>query len=145
MLSYTCSKMMGMAAAWVQEMAATSPGAELFAQLEAVDPRRCTGAELVDLVHAQYRQVAYQQSRLLLAVRELAFATKTTAERSDTIDGYADAELAFALTITDYGAGVLLSAATAAVDKLPALHQALAAGRVDLATGQHADQRAVRG
>ena len=120
-------------AAWVEEMAATSPGSDLFGHLEAVDPRACTGAELVDLVDAHYRQVAYQQSRLLLAVRELAFATKTTGERSDTIDPYADAELAFALTITDYGAGVLLSAATAAVDKIPALHEALAAGRIDLA------------
>ena len=66
-------------------------------------------------------------------MRELAFATKRTAERSDTTDPYADAELAFALTITDYGAGVLLSAAIAAIDTLPAVHEALAAGRLDLA------------
>ena len=122
-----------MAARWVEELGRTPPGAELFGRLEAVDPRSCTGAELVDLVEAHARQVAYQQSRLLAAVRELGHSTAATTERLDRVDAYADTELAFALTITDYAAGVLLSAATAAVDTLPALHQALAAGRVDLA------------
>ena len=117
----------------VERLGRAVPGLELSAQLEAVDPRSCTGSQLVAVVQAQARQVAYQQSRLLLAVRELAFSGPGV-ERRDTTDPHADTELAFALTITDYAAGVLLSAATAAVDKLPALHGALAAGRVDLAT-----------
>ena len=113
----------------------TSPGPELFARLEAVDPRGCSGSELVDLVDAHYRQVAFQQSRLLLAIRELAFAARVRAGVSGTAspDPYADAEVAFALTISDYGAGQLLSAAIAAIDTLPAVHEALAAGRLDLA------------
>jgi hypothetical protein len=127
-LSYVCARIVGM-----EELADTVPGPGLFAQLEAVDPRACTGAELVGLVEAQARQVAYQQSRLLLTVRELAHATRDSTTRRELVDAYADTELAFALTITDYAAGVLLSAATAAVDKLPALLEALTAGRVDLA------------
>ena len=128
-------------ATWVEKMAATSPGAELFAQLEAVDPRGCTGSELVDLVDAHYRQVAYQQSRLLLTVRELAFAPRDDGRAvRTTIDGYADAEVAFALTVTDYGAGVLLSAAYRGGRQAagPARGAGRRPGRPG--QGQHADQ-----
>lgn len=124
---------MEVTAAQVERLGRALPGPQLSAQLEALDPRSCSGSQLVAVVQAQARQVAYQQSRLLLAVRELAFSSPGL-ERRDTTDPHADTELAFALTITDYAAGVLLSAATAAVDKLPGLQAALAAGRVDLAT-----------
>ena len=120
---------------WGEELAATPPGPDLFARLEGIDPRVCSGSELVDLVDAHYQQVAFQQSRLLLAIRELAFTTsgQGRGERTASPDPYADAELAFALTVSDYGAGQLLSAAIAAIDTLPDLHEALAGGRLDLA------------
>ena len=69
---------MGMEAtvSWGEELVATPPGPDLFTRLEGIDPRACSGSELVDLVDAHYRQVAFQQARLLLAIRELAFTTQ---------------------------------------------------------------------
>ena len=56
------------------------------------------------------------------------------------MDPYADAEVAFALTVSDYAAGQLLSAAYGAIDRIPALHEALGGGPAGSGQGQHVVQ-----
>ncbi|MGH9286266.1 MAG: DUF222 domain-containing protein, partial [Acidimicrobiales bacterium] len=45
---------------------------------------------------------------------------------------YADAEVAFALAVTEHAAGTLVEVARLAIDRAPALSEALRAGRIDL-------------
>jgi hypothetical protein len=52
------------------------PGARLAAALDALDLSRLHGWQLVDVVAARYRQVAYEQAKLLAAVRELALSAR---------------------------------------------------------------------
>ena len=80
--------------------------------------------------------MSYENARLLAVTRELTYTPWCTGEsdpqRRATPDRFAPSEIAFALAATEYAADALMVTALIAVDELPALHAALAAGRIDL-------------
>src|SRR5215831_10256519 len=112
------------------------PGPRLGAVLASLDLSRYNGYQLVEILTAQQRQVSYEQARLLAVARELTYTpgcvgTEAPTRRAEP-DRFTGTEIAFALSCTEYGAQTILTTAVAALDVLPALHQALAAGRIDL-------------
>jgi hypothetical protein len=120
-----------------ERLADLPPGAGLAALLSTVDPTRLSAQDLVELVGAQERQVAHEHARQLAAIHELAHSRPGPVGgpplRRSTIDPHADTEVAFALTWTDYTANVMLGVAVTVIEKVPAVHTAMLAGRCDLA------------
>ena len=112
------------------------PGPELSALLATLDPTRLHAVGLIDLLAARNRQICYEQAQMLKAVRELAFSSRSVYEgepvRDLTKDPYADTEIAFALTWTDYAAEAAVTVALSTVDRTPAVFEAMQAGLLDL-------------
>src|SRR5262245_46235505 len=113
------------------------PGRELADLLAAIDPTGLHGHELVDVVAAHQRQVCYAQAGLLRAVHELVRAVPgvcTGAPRRlvQRHEG-SGAEVAFALTVSDYAAEHLEAAADLAIRIAPELIGAVEVGELDLA------------
>jgi hypothetical protein len=112
------------------------PGPELGALLSTVDPKLLSGQDLVELLAARNRQSCHDQARQLETIRELAYSESGVVGgpplRRSTVDPHADTEIAFALTWTDYAANAILSVAFTVLDKIPAIHAAMLAGRCDL-------------
>ena len=116
------------------------PGPDLGDALSEVDPRALNGTQLVDLIVARQRQLCFEQARLLVAVRELAYSPAdavgaTTTVRDTSQDPYARMELAFALTWTEYRAADLVQTALSTVDKTPTMLAAMLNGDADLDKG----------
>ncbi len=113
-----------------------APGPSLASTLATIDPTRCNGAELVDLVTAQHRQLCYEQGRLLDMLHELAHTPPAESASSPVrlveADPHARSEVAFALTWTEYAAGSALDLARCAVATAPALRREMAHGRLDM-------------
>jgi hypothetical protein len=111
------------------------PGPRLSALLASLDPRRLTAHQLAIVIAAQNRQISYEQSRLLLAVRELGFAppkVRDAVVREGERNPFATVEAAFAASWTQARAEQTMQTATFTLDQVPDLGAALAAGRVDL-------------
>jgi Domain of unknown function (DUF222)/HNH endonuclease len=111
------------------------PGPQLSAALAGLDPRRLTGHQLAVLVAARNRQIAYEHSQLLLAVRELGYAPpkeRSAVVRDQNQNAFATVEAAFAASWTQYRAERTMQLARFTIDQVPALGQALAAGQLDL-------------
>ena len=117
-------------------LAEMPPGPGLSALLATVEPASLNGCALVDLLCARHRQVGWEQAQLLSVVREVAYAPEAGVDappaRAADWDPHAGREIAFALGWTDYAATAMLDLALAAIEKLPAVHAALAAGELDL-------------
>ena len=112
-----------------------APGPALSGVLAGLDPRRLTGHQLAVVVAARGRQIAYEQAQLLLAVRELGYAPakeQTAVVRNREQNPFATVEAAFATTWTQYRCEQMMQLARFTLEQVPALGQALAAGRVDL-------------
>jgi hexosaminidase len=112
------------------------PGPRLGAVSASLDLFRYNGYQLVEILGAQQRQVSYQQARLLAVARELTctpgcVGTEAPSRRAEP-DRFTGTEIAFALSCTEYGAQAMIEVALTAVDLVPALHRALAQGRIDL-------------
>lgn len=107
--------------------------------LEAVDPSLCNGYQLVEVLTAQWRQVCWHQAQLLSTMHELASA-RPGAWDGPPLRGYRSSrtgeEIGFALAWTQGQADGWLATAWAAIDEQPALHQAMAAGVIDLRKAQ---------
>ncbi len=117
------------------DLAELPPGPELGQVLATIDPRRLTAHQLVILVQAQNRQVAYQQGQLLLALRELGYAppgVRHEVVRRRERWSFAAVETAFAASWTTYRSELMLQLSEFAIDEAPALAEAMAVGRVDL-------------
>jgi len=112
------------------------PGPALGAVLASLDPSLYNGFQLVEILAAQNRQVSFENARLLTFTRELTYTTWGGDEAEPTRraepDRFGGTEIAFALACTEYSAQALILTAVTAVDELPALHQALQAGRIDV-------------
>src|SRR5215831_13821107 len=112
------------------------PGPRLSRLLSTLDPSRLNGWQLVEVLTAQNRQVCYEQARLLVLARELAYTPPDGQDAAPVRDlgqePDAGSEVAFALTWTEYAGGALVDTAIACLDRLPALHRELLAGRIDL-------------
>jgi hypothetical protein len=112
------------------------PGPELGAVLASLDPSLYNGFQLVEILAAQNRQVSFENARLLAFTRELTYTSWGGDEAEPTRrvepDRFGGTEIAFALAVTEYSAQALILTALTAVDEVPALHQALLEGRIDL-------------
>src|SRR6185436_8159532 len=112
------------------------PGPELAAALSTVDPATLSGQDLVEVLAARHRQSCHDQARQLQTIRELAYSRPSPVGgpplRRSIVDPHADIEIAFALTWTDYTANLMLAVAFTAWEKVPAIAEAMLAGRCDL-------------
>ena len=118
------------------ELAAIPAGPVLSAALAGVDPARLCGFDLVELITARGRQVAYEQAQLLAGIHELAYTPPSVGaevRRAAEPDEYVVEEVAFALAWTSNAAYTQVGLALHAIDRLPAVFAALATGRIDLA------------
>jgi hypothetical protein len=114
-----------------------APGPRLSAVLAGLDPVQHTGHQLAVLLGARYRQLCYEQAQLLATVRELAYAPAGMAGMAAPIrdtrqNPFTSVEMSFAVTWTEYTSAQMVALAMLTVDEVPALGQALAAGRIDL-------------
>ncbi len=112
------------------------PGPELAALIDIIDVTRCMGHQLVEVIRAQARMECHAQAERLVVAAELARvdvamnAGPLTRSRVQ-INKYAFMETAFALTVSEHTAHVLVDAALLAVETAPALLAAMRAGRLD--------------
>jgi hypothetical protein len=112
-------------------------GPELAAVLASVDRSMLCGFDLVVLLRARSRQLAFEQAEFAADMVAIAECVEVeTAElswvRDSDIDKFAAAEIAAALTWTKRSAGARLADAYLLVERLPAVWQALRAGSIDL-------------
>ncbi|GAA2117921.1 DUF222 domain-containing protein [Actinomadura alba] len=117
-------------------LAEMSPGPELAAALSSVDRSRLCGFDLVVVLQARGRQLAFDQAELaadLMAVAECVAVESSGVSwvwNSD-IDGLAAAEIAAALTWTKRTARSRLQEARLLIERLPQVWAALRAGSID--------------
>jgi hypothetical protein len=119
-----------------EDLARMAPGAELAAVLARVDRSVLNGYELVELAKATSRQVAHYQAELLATICETAYCPPgdhtSQPERTEMPDEYAGDEIRWALTLTRRAADTLLGTAYQLLERLPAVHEALRSGAIDL-------------
>lgn len=112
------------------------PGPELGAVLDQLDRDSCNGAQLVRVLQARHRQVAWLTSQLLADMHALAYAWGDEPDgppvRRAEADPHVDEEVAFALSWTTRAAAQQTKAARALLSEQPAVFAALEAGRIDL-------------
>jgi hypothetical protein len=113
-----------------------APGPQLAAVLANIDRSRLNGYDLVVLLQAQHRQIAYDQAQLLSTMAEIAHCPPGGADspvtRRPRPDQDASDEVAMALTLTRRTGEYQLHTALEIVHDLPVLHAALLAGDIDL-------------
>ncbi len=112
-----------------------APGPGLSAVLAGLDPRRLTGHQLVVVLAARSRQIAHEQAQLLIALRELGYAPprqRDAVVRDGEQNPFATVEAAFAGTWTSHRSEQMMQLARLVVEQVPALGEALSAGRLDL-------------
>src|SRR2546426_186899 len=112
------------------------PGPALGAVLAQLDRSRLTGSDLITVLQAQARQLAYQQAELLGYVAEVIvcppdYADDGSLARMDCPGEFAGFEVAAALTLTRRAGDVLVDLAYDLRHRLPAVLAALAAGEID--------------
>jgi len=112
------------------------PGPELGALLAKVDRAGCNGYQLVELLKARHRQIAWLQAESLSDVYAMAYTYHggpfTPPVRHRQRDEHLDEEVAFALSWTAYAAEQRTGLAYLSIVRQPAVHAALAAGQIDL-------------
>ncbi|MGE5829312.1 MAG: DUF222 domain-containing protein, partial [Micromonosporaceae bacterium] len=122
------------------QLGSMPPGPELSALLAGVDRSRLNGYDLVVLMAARARQVAYEQAQLLADIHEVSCCPPggpdADISRATTFDSreheFVACEISAALRCTRTAAEAQLSLATGLV-RLPVVAQALAEGRIDVA------------
>jgi hypothetical protein len=119
-----------------EAFAEMTPGPVLSAFISKVDRSRMNGYDLVNLMKAQARLVAYAQAELAATIREVAHCPAGDAgsapERSEDIDEFSADEIRAALRLTRRSADIELGTALDLVERLPAVWSALHAGELDL-------------
>jgi hypothetical protein len=113
------------------------PGPDLAAALASVDRAALSGFDLVVLLRARSRQLAFEQAELaadMVAVSERVRleSSRLSSVWDSDVEGLAAAEIGAALTWTRRTARAKLREAWALTERLPAVWAALRAGRVDL-------------
>src|ERR1700704_295226 len=107
------------------------PGPELARLLASVDRSRLDGPDVVALLKARNRQLAYEQGELLADLVEVAHCPDVGTVRSEQPLEFVEFEVACALTWTNFAAGKQLYIAVDLLGRLPAVHAALLAGLID--------------
>ncbi|MGQ0467038.1 MAG: DUF222 domain-containing protein [Sporichthyaceae bacterium] len=116
-------------------LASLTPGRELGAVLGALDPGDLCGHDAVAFVQAQYRQVAHEQGRLLLAVSHVARCGSDGGRHGERggPDEWSSKEVKAALGLTRRTADGLVADAIGATVDAPEIGAAMLAGELDLA------------
>jgi hypothetical protein len=141
-VSYPCSMMWGVNERWaVEDFEALTPGPEAAVVLGRVVPGRLGGAVLVAWAAAQARQVAHEEARLMVGLSAVVdvldaprFLVPSPGDRwggREELRDLAADEVAAAMCWTTTAAGGRIDLALAVVKRLPGLHEAMLAGRVD--------------
>lgn len=116
-------------------LAATPPGPELARMLSAVDAVTVPNDDIVDVLEAWSRQLAYDQARLFEAMTEVIcrrpFAAPLEIRREDHPDQYGADEVRAALCWTRRHAEGETHLAYTLTRVLPLVQQALLEGRID--------------
>jgi hypothetical protein len=119
----------------LEGLAAVSPGPELSAALDALDPAVVPGDQLVEVLRAQARQCAHEQARLWATMVEVGLADPSGGDdpwmRTGPVADWAPGEIAAALTWTHRTADWELGLADVVVRQLPEVFAALSAGEID--------------
>jgi hypothetical protein len=119
----------------LEGLAAVSPGPELSAALDALDPAVVPGDQLVEVLRAQARQCAHEQARLWATMIEVGLADPSggddPAMSTGMVADWAPGEIAAALSWTHRTADWELGLADVVVRRLPDVFAALSAGRID--------------
>ncbi|HEV7933487.1 MAG TPA: DUF222 domain-containing protein, partial [Actinomadura sp.] len=122
-------------------LAEMPPGPGLSAALASVDRSVLSGFDVVVLLRARARQLAFEQAQL--AADMVAVAGRVRAESAhihsvwpSDVPKLAAAEIAAALTWTKRSATAKLEESWALVERLPAVWQALRTGSIDLRKAQ---------
>lgn len=117
-------------------LAELAPGPALAVLLGGVDRSRLNGHDLVTVMMARARQVAYEQAQLLSDIHQVVHCPpgdrNAPVVRLETVDEFAVFEVAAALTWTRRAAELQVSLAWSLVERLPGVHAALSAGAIDL-------------
>ena len=112
------------------------PGPGLAAVLTGLDRTTLTGFQLAEVLRARLRQISFEQAELLADIHELAYAPYTPPgqppARSNQWDEHVTEEVSFSLSWSMYAADKHVELARTVRDRLPAVHAALSAGRIDL-------------
>jgi hypothetical protein len=126
----------------LEGLAAVSPGPELSAALNALDPRLVPSDRVVEVMQAQARQCAHEQARLWATMVEVGLAEPVddpvgpascaaSTARGGSVADWAPGEIAAALTWTHRTADWELGLADVVVRHLPDVFAALSAGLID--------------
>jgi len=112
------------------------PGPPLALALARVDVARLSSDDLHTVTLARTRQVAHEQARQLSCMLETAYAgyhdDREPLARTRKLDEFSGDQLAFTLSWTRSAMQGQLDLAQQLVERLPAVHAALSAGRIDL-------------
>lgn len=109
-----------------------APGPRLGAILASLHREALSGHDLVVVLRARARQVAYEQAQLHADMAEIAHCADPGHERSIEILEYAADEIRAALSLTRRAAEDDLSFALQIRERLPRIWGSLASGAIDL-------------
>jgi hypothetical protein len=123
--------------ALLEELQETPPGHELAALLALVDRSALDDEGLLRLAQARQRLIAHQEAQLLADLHAIARAIPDQGPQPGRRDQpgkhpWAEVEVACAMRWTCPRAVDQLAFADEVIDRLPAIHQALAAGLIDM-------------
>jgi hypothetical protein len=114
-------------------------GAELARVLTATRPEDLETGSLLEAIVAWEKLASWVTARQLASIAEFARrrpAGETGSKYSEQVSEFAEDELAAALTISRVSAGNRLGLALDLVERLPATHSALEAGKLSLPTAR---------
>jgi uncharacterized protein DUF222 len=123
--------------ALVEQLQEMLPGPELATLLASIDRSSLDSEGLLRVAQARQRLIAHQESQFLMDLHAVARAVPDHGPqpgRRDLAGKYpwAEVEAACALRWTYARAGVQMMLADEVIDRLPAIHAALAAGQIDM-------------
>lgn len=120
-------------------LAEMAPGPGLSALLAGLDLAGLNGHDLVEVLAAQWRQVSFEQGRFLAMVAEVAHCPPGSVDAPVVRGGmqeFAAQEIQFALGWTGRAADHYLDLALRLTRTLPAVHESMLAGWIDLPRAQ---------
>ncbi|MGH3692848.1 MAG: DUF222 domain-containing protein [Pseudonocardiaceae bacterium] len=116
------------------DLADITPGAPLSAALAGIDLTRLSGFDCVEVLKARYRQLNHDRAQVMAAMVEVGLRGRAPAgdqTRMAVPDEFSADEIRAALMLTRRAADAQLDLAYDLITRLPAVHAAMDAGRLD--------------